>query len=269
MAYAAARGATFVYHGVTHQYGFGRNPFTGMTGDDFEFWDRKANRPVAADSPRFVVERIEDGLEILNRSGARPVAWMTPHYQASPLDYALFGRLFAWNLGRVIYFPSRPPSGGPLPPELEIARSQSAGNGQRLRHLASVRALAPEQAPSGQFYPYEIFGDVYGQRLIPENVGNLQPFMNEQVLKSISVDDMVRILRRNAVLRDAWASFFIHPSMLEDSARGGAAAEAGGTAEIERLVREALASGYEFVDLAAWVRETPREMRPEPIEVTP
>jgi hypothetical protein len=105
--------------------------------------------------------------------------------------------------------------------------------------------------------------------VIPENVGNIQPYMNEQVLKSITIDDMIRIMRRNAVLRDSWASFFVHPSMLETAAKGGTARRPGDAAEIERLIRAAKDNGYEFVDLAAWTARNGAALRPEPIEARP
>jgi len=236
---AAQRGGSVILHGVTHQYGAKRNPFTGISGDDFEFWDRVKNRPVEGDSESFVVERIQDGLALLKEAGARPAAWMAPHYQASPLDYRLFGRLFAWSVGRAIYFPplkNEPPEG---------------------------------LLPTGQFYPYEVYGDIYGQRIIPENVGNVQPFMNEQVLKSVTIDDMIRIMKRNAGLRDVWASFFVHPSMLDGSDKGGAAAVAGDARELERLIRAAKDLGYEFIHLKDWTRGHLAAIRPQPIEVLP
>ena len=229
LSYAASRRASFIFHGVTHQYGRRRNPFSGVSGDDFEFWDRAGNRPIRGDEPERIEARLSLGLEILRGAGIRPVAWMCPHYQASGSDYRLFARRFKWNVGRVIYFPG----------------------------------------PSGQFYPYEIFGDVYGQRLVPENVGNVQPFMNEQVLHSVTIDDMIAIVRRNSVLRDAWASFFVHPSMLEPAAKGGVASVPGDTAPLERLIAAAKQSGYEFVDLASWTSHAGAALRPEPVEVRP
>lgn len=229
--------ASYILHGVTHQYATQRNPFTGISGDDFEFWDRVKNRPVDRDSERFVVDRIADGLELLASAGVRPAAWMAPHYQASPLDYRLFGRLFAWNIGRVIYFPP-----GEIPDGM---------------------------LPTGQFFPYEVYGDVYGQRLIPENIGNVQPFMNEQVHKTMTINDMIRIMKRNSRLRDAWASFFVHPSMLDGTDKGGTAAVPGDSRELERLIQAAKDLGYEFIGLNDWTRAPLLAIRPEPIEVLP
>ena len=184
------------------------------------------------------MDRIEPGhlRAGVEAAGARAAAWETPHYQASPRASRVFARRFDWSVGRAVYFP----------------------------------AGAPESLlPTGQFYPYEIFGDLYGQRLVPENVGNAQPYLNEQVLKSVTVDDMIRIMRRNAVLRDAWASFFVHPSMLDTAAFGGTAARPGDAGELERLVRAAREHGYEFVSLSDWTRRNLRPIRPEPVEVMP
>ncbi len=242
LGYAKANGASFILHGLTHQRGFRRNPFTGISGDDFEFWDRERNRPLEGETAREIEERVEDAGRLLAAAGARACAWLTPHYQASPLAYRVFARAYDWNVGRVVYFP----------PE------------------KGAKDRVPEgMLPTGQFYPYEIDGDLYGQRLIPENVGNVQPYMNEQVLKSVTIDDMIRVMRRNAVLRDAWASFFVHPSMLDTTKVGGTARTPGASGELERLIRAARDNGYEFVSLSDWTREHRGPIRPEPVEAYP
>jgi len=251
-------GASIIFHGVTHQSGRERNPFSGCSGDDFEFWDRTRNQPLQADSAAFVINRLETGLKVLRDSGLRPVAWLTPHYQASPLDYVLFGQLFRWNIGRVIYFPSRvirPPA---IPEALRMDVANLVGSdvsrGERLEHaLEAAIEVAPGMLPNGQFFPYEIYRDVYGQRIIPENLGNLQPYLNHQVLKSRTVDQILASARRNLVLRDAWASFFIHPLMILARGDSGTGRFSGDSSEIRRLVREIKAMGYEFVNLSDWI----------------
>lgn len=237
LAYAAARGASFVLHGLTHQRGFARNPFTGASGDDFEFWDRVKNRPVAGETDKDIEGRLADARALLEAAGAKASAWLAPHYQASPRAYRVFARAYEWNVGRAIYFPEK---AGREPPE--------------------------GAQPAGQFFPYEIYGDHYGQRMIPENVGNVQPYLNDQVLKPVTVDDMIRIMRRNSVLRDAWASFFVHPSMLELTAMGG---DAAGSKEVRRLLAAAAEHGYEFVALSKWTKENLKPIRPEPVETPP
>jgi len=265
--YAKQRGASFIYHGVTHQSGNAINPFSGVSGDDFEFWDRVRNKPMLHDGPKAVVQRLEDGLTILEESGIRPIAWLTPHYQASPLDYVLFGQLFAWNVGRVIYFPATVQQAQRLPLSLAMDDGGTAANGQRLPWFEDLQVQYPEELlPNGQFFPYEIFGDVYGQRIIPENVGNIQPYLNEQVLRTHTVDDMIRVLRRNRGLRDVWASFFVHPFYLGTRANHGVGRFPGDTKEYERLIEATRACGYEFIDLAEFTRRHRHLKRPTPIE---
>ena len=123
--------------------------------------------------------------------------------------------------------------------------------------------------PDGQFFPYELWGDAYGQRIIPENVGNVQPFLSEQVSATRSVDDMLATMRRNSVLRDSWASMFLHALLLGTKPEGGLAQSPGDTSELERLLAGAKALGYEFVDLAAWTQANLRAKPPPAIEIYP
>jgi hypothetical protein len=85
---AIAQGGTIVMHGFTHQY-------RGVSGDDFEFWDGFQNGPRADDSTELVHEKLTNGLEELIHDDLYPIAWETPHYAASQLDYAEFGRIFS------------------------------------------------------------------------------------------------------------------------------------------------------------------------------
>lgn len=196
-------GATFIWHGVTHQYKSEKNPFSGASGDDFEFWDARSNTPIAEDSESYVLSLLHRGRQALQNAGISTDLWLTPHYQASPLDNRIFGRLFRWTFGRMIY-------------------------------LYENRVV-------GQFFPYEIHGDVYGQNIIPENLGNVQPELNEQVLRTRSVEEILEDARRNLVLRDSWASVFYHPFLLEG--------QDPKNTDLQRLVRGLKGLGYKFVDL--------------------
>jgi uncharacterized protein YdaL len=265
--YAKARDVRFIYHGVTHQHGMEKNPFSGQSGDDFEFWDRVNNRPVPEDSPSFVINRLEEGMKILDRVGVKPFSWMSPHYQSSPLDYSLFAELFTWNLGRVIYFPFERKQSWHLPEWLRFDVAGATGNGQRLSYLRDMTVTFPADAGVvGQFYPYEIYGDIYGQRILPENVGNVQPFMNEQVYRLSRVEDLVLHFKLNRVIRDSWASFFIHPFCLNDTAGEGVGIYPGDTSKVEYLISEARKAGFEFIDLQKFTESSGNPLRPDPIE---
>lgn len=270
MDYARQAGASFFYHGLTHQYGHTRNPFSGVTGDDFEFWDRVKNTAIAGDSAAFARNRLEDGVQLLELAGIRPVGWVTPHYQASPLDYNIFSQFFSWTAGRSIYFPFKKTQANLLPEKWTIDKSMTAGREARLKYTTDLTVSYDTlQFPNGQFYPFEIFGDIYGQRVIPENVGNVQAFMNEQVLKTLTVDGMIANLKRNRNLRDAWGSFFIHPFCISALENAGIGAFPGDVSEIERLIKATRDYGYEFVDITTWIYNNTLPKRLPTIEVQP
>jgi hypothetical protein len=88
LLYGVAHGGAIVVHGSTHQY-------RGSTPDDFEFWDGFRNAPRADDSPELVREKLQAALDELFQSGVYPIAWETPHYAASMLDYVEFARVFS------------------------------------------------------------------------------------------------------------------------------------------------------------------------------
>jgi len=269
LARAEAKGASIIYHGITHQYRNIKNPFNGVSGDDFEFWDGVNHQPIPEDSPTYVINRLQSGWELLNSVGITPVAWLTPHYQASPLDFVLFSQLFHWNIGRVTYFPHQIQQVGRLPDELSFDVSGGSLQEERQKILEKVDVRFPKNLkPSGQFFPYEIWGDVYGQLLIPENLGNVQPFLNEQVHKTQNIYDMLESAKRNRVLRDHWASLFIHPVLIMPSWEEGLGEYPGDGRKVTELLDGIQKLGYEFIDLKEWVKKHPRPLRPNPKELS-
>lgn len=259
------KGASFIWHGVTHQYKNVRNPHDAFSGNDFEFWDAIGNRPVVEDSLDFVLGRLQDGWYTLEKSGIRPRIWEVPHYQASALDYMIFARLFSWNIGRAIYF-LHDASGVPTEndPSLWYETSGLDGHEARVRALSRLRVEIRSNF-SGQMFPFEIYGDVYGQRLFPENLGNPQPFESDHVIVSRSVDEILLAARRNLKLRDQWGSLFFHPQLVSTPSEEGIGRFPGDTAELARLVNEMTKMGYEFVDLEKFVDASGSKRRPQAI----
>lgn len=267
--------ANFIMHGVTHQYQRKMNPFNGATGDDFEFWDANNNSPIAEDSVDFVLSRLEDGWHSMRKAGINTRMWLTPHYQASPLDYIIFGKVYPWNVGRVIYF-NHAATG--LREDL-LKKDSVTGDDRRLFYgsdLPGGRALREEYFKnlkvdylsdrwSGQFFPYEIYGDIHGQRLIPESLGNLQNYLTNQVLKTRSLQEIVADAKRNLVLRDSWASFFVHTHILDIPARDGSGRYPGDPTQVRELVREIKKLGYNFIDINQFMDANTKVIRPEPI----
>lgn len=265
--------AFFIWHGVTHQYRAQKNPHDGLSGSDFEFFNTVTNGPVYEDSPGYVVNRLEEGFYTLQKAGITPRAWLTPHYQASALDNIIFGSVFEWNIGRMIYYNHSAQGLFPKNENTDLLFSSRLANGYNLRmeYFKNLEVMYESQVWSGQMYPYEIYGDVHGQRLIPENLGNSQPFINAHVVTPRSKEEIVADAKRNLVLRDVWASFFYHPFLLSTYENGGRGEFPGDPEELKYIVRELKKLGYTFINLDDFINKNSNVKRPEPIykEKTP
>lgn len=207
-------GATIIWHGVTHQGGVAKNPINGLSGTDFEFWDVKRQAPMPGDSAEWVSRRLERGRAAFKRAGLSPELWETPHYQASPVDSRVFAHMFHWTIGRGFYAEEKSP-------------------------------LEPEGKPEGQFFPYEIYRDSYGARVLPENLGDLDATADLPGVKHLSIEEFLANAKRNRVIRDSWASFYFHPY----SIRGGV--------DIGRVVERLQGLGYTFISAEKFARENP------------
>lgn len=189
--YAVARGGEIVMHGYTHQYGKMRNPHTGVSGDDFEFWNIVDNKPLPEDSLEWALGRLNAGLTELRSNGYTPFAWETPHYQASPLASRAVPQVFGTTFQRVVYYTSDTPA-------------LAGGAGKDL----SV----------GQIFPYVIQKDHYGQRILPENLGNIEydiSTIDPTSNYNYTPDDIITNAKYAKAVRDGFASFFFHPFWLE------------------------------------------------------
>jgi hypothetical protein len=105
--YMIDRGGTPVMHGWSHQY-------HSSTGDDYEFWDEIKNTAIVGDSEGEIVGRINSATAELFANNIFPIAFETPHYAASPIDYQAMRQTFSLfyertmptpNLGSIQYFP--------------------------------------------------------------------------------------------------------------------------------------------------------------------
>jgi uncharacterized protein YdaL len=216
--YMVSKGGQIVLHGYTHQYGSAPNPYTGATGDDFEFYrveldeDGKTTYagPVPRDSKSWAAKRVGKGLAELDRCELTPVAWETPHYAASATDYKVFASKFPLTIQRVLCFDL------PIPP-------------------SGFKGSGPPSFFGGQLFPYVIERDIYGQKVLPENLGSYEPdpWPGHRLWL---VEDILRCAEKNTALRDAWASFYFHP--IYDMAK------------LQEIVEGIQAMGYTFVPLS-------------------
>lgn len=244
----------FIWHGTTHQYKKHKNPHTGYSGDDFEFWDAVNNRPLSEDSVEYVLNRLDLGHSYLKQAGITPQMWLTPHYQASALDYYIFADVFDWNVGRVIYFLNKKTNSNGTNKNIQYKASNTAEM-KKLRY-DSLKDLNVETRGEwfGQLYPYEIYGDVYGQKLIPESLGNPQPFKSEHVWYPRSIDSIIEDAKRNLVIRDSWASLFFHSYLLTDLYESGVGEYPGDIRPLRKLIQSLKQLGYKFINLDQFIK---------------
>lgn len=205
LQYMRDKGGTVILHGYTHQYGNSSNPYTATSGDDYEFLKIKldvakenviSSQPVPEDSLDWVQNKIYLAETELNTAGLATSLWETPHYAASMLDNQFFAGHFLATIGRIRYYDKY------------------------------------SEKYADQFFPYVIYKDVYGGKVLPENLGCIviQSWFNFQTR---TVDDILFSASKNLIVRDAWASFCYHPFL--------------GLNELKKLVQGVQNLGYEFV----------------------
>ena len=169
LAYIAAHGGQILQHGYTHQYDSIPNPH-GNTGSDYEFYRAISENgtniltgPLPEDNGAWAGQRVLTGQSILASHGLTPVAWLTPHYYASEIDYGVLPVLYPLALDRGVYF-----------------TSDENGISHGLEHLSA----------------FMINRDVYGQKRIPETIGYVSPAEN------IFASNLIARADANLVVRD-------------------------------------------------------------------
>jgi uncharacterized protein YdaL len=189
--YARGKGGELVMHGFTHQYGRMRNPNTGVSGDDFEFWNIVDNKPVQEDSVSWAYGRMNNGLTDLRAQGWSPIAWEPPHYQASAIASRTSTQLFSVTYMRAVYYTADQPN---------------------------FYAATAKDFSVGQFYPFPVGRDYYGARIIPENLGNIEydiSTIDPTSNYNYTPDDIITNAKYAKAVRDGYASWFFHPFWLE------------------------------------------------------
>ena len=202
LKYMASKGGTIIMHGYTHQYSTVNNPYSGVSGDDFEFYLShitpddfvSLDGPVPEDSTKWATDRINKSFNEFKAAGLpQPTIFEFPHYAGSATDYKAVGSKFKVRYERALY-----PAG------------VLSGAGPDYSHQ------------NGQFFPYPVT-DVYGTKVLPENLGNYEPVSYNHHPTRFPAD-MIATAQRNLVVRDGFASFFFHPYLdlqaLKDTVAG-------------------------------------------------
>jgi uncharacterized protein YdaL len=200
--YAQTRGGVLVMHGFTHQYKSVLNPYTAVTGDDMEFYRVIENTdhsltysgPVPNDSTKYTSDRITSARKNFQRAGVSyPMIWEFPHYAASANDYKAVNAAFATRWERSLYFPG------------------------------TLAGTTPSYTRMfGQLFPYPV-RDIYGTRVVPENLGNIEP-EPFYTFPTRFPADIVNAAEKNLVVRDGTVGFYFHPffdlAYLRDTVQG-------------------------------------------------
>ncbi|MET3446070.1 DUF2334 domain-containing protein [Ralstonia sp. 1138] len=218
--HALPRGGKILMHGYTHQYSNIPNLINAVSANDFEFWLATQNRPVNEDSTQWAAGRLSSGLLEFQLNGYAPFAWEAPHYQSSPLAIKAVPQYFKNTYQRVVYYTSDNP---------QTLNASTPG------HDFSV----------GQFFPYIIQKDYYNQRIIPENLGNVEYNIcniDPSSCLTYTAQDILTNATYAQVVRDGFASFFFHPFWLEP--------EIGtpGYADFQTIINGITALGFTWVD---------------------
>lgn len=225
LKYMQSKGGTIIEHGYTHQYSNVDNPYDGVTADDAEFYRAQCSTtqnppytfdapcqntdwviwtgPLPGDSASWAAGRVQTGRALFTRAGlAAPTIWETPHYFASAADYAGIDSVYSTRYEREIF-----------------ASGQLSG-----QPLDYTRIF-------GQFFPYVVH-DVYGEKIIPENLGNYEPTEANNNPPRLPAD-IIHNAQVNLAVTQGVASFFFHPTYP--------------LAELEQIVAGIKGLGYTFV----------------------
>jgi len=184
-------GYIYQYTDTIHNNLYTRNKYTGVSGDDYEFWNIVTNTPVAEDSLAWALGRYNAGLQELASGGYTPTAWETPHYQGSALASKAAAQTFAKTYQRVVYYTADTPN---------------------------FNAAVEKDFAVGQIFPYPIKTDYYGQRVLPESLGNIE-YDISAIDPTSNYNYTWQTIVTNAqyvkTVRGGYASFFFHPFWLE------------------------------------------------------
>lgn len=209
LQYMQARGGVMIMHGYTHQRDKLLNPYTGVTGDDTEFYRVIENDdhtltyvgPVGNDTIKSTLDRVEAARRQYRRAKlAPPTLFEFPHYAGSANSYRAIAQAFTTRWERTLYVP------GLLSTDTASYSTISSGSGLIF----------------GQLFPY-VVRDVYGTRVIPENLGNIEP-EPFYIFPTRFPADIINAAEKNLVVRDGVTGFYFHPffdlQYLRDTVQG-------------------------------------------------
>ena len=205
LKYAVNHGGYIFMHGTSHQQDITTWQKYNISALAYEYFDFDTKIPVPGDNMMWVYQRIKKGLKEFQLAGLPVSGFEVPHYSASRMDFFIFGKMFDLNYHR---------------PAL---------------YMESPDGVMYEN----QFFPYVIYWDIYGETLIPENLGYISNYLNDVR----PPDSVIAHARYLLAVRDGIASFFWHPSLADYTD----AEHFYGIESLKKVIRGLKAMGYTFV----------------------
>ena len=176
---------------------------TGVSANDAEFWDAANSMPLRDENPDEYAKKIESGLNEFVKCGLYPIAWETPHYMGSTTFFNVISKYFSTS----------------------VEQRMSINN-----------------FDYGQYFPYLINKDLYGQKIFPENLGYV-PLKPDIQDSRAAVEKLISNAKAIYQVRDGIAGCFFHPFLDIDL--------------LKTLVDGITAQGYSFLNLRKennWVK---------------
>src|ERR1035437_8822617 len=136
--------------------------YKGITASDYEFWDDVTNKPIKDETETSISHKIELGVQEFMKNGLYPMIWETPHYTASFQLYKTISKYFS---------------------------------------TAMEQRLAIEDFDHSQYFPYIINQDLFGQKIIPENLGYVPYDEKNKSVSEKAVQDILKGAKTNLNVR--------------------------------------------------------------------
>ncbi|MCX6155948.1 MAG: DUF2334 domain-containing protein [Candidatus Kapabacteria bacterium] len=146
--------------------------YKGVSTADYEFWDQQTNAPIKDETEDAIAKKIEIGIQEFLKNGLHPILWETPHYTASNKLYKTITKYFSTSI---------------------------------------EQKLAIENSDYSQYFPYIINKDLFGQRILPENLGYVPNDPDDKSVALEGVQNIIKGAHSNLYVRDGFAAFFFHP----------------------------------------------------------
>lgn len=93
--YMQEKGGSIVLHGYTHQLGNEE-----VSGEGYEFWDMKNDKPIDGDIELYIRDRILSGLRPCIENNIYPLAFEAPHYAMNINGYKVLKKHFSTYVGQ-------------------------------------------------------------------------------------------------------------------------------------------------------------------------